>query len=84
MLKEIEKCKARGVYVALSIDGTKKSGRMICNLPTIEGLFEEEKIEFMFMFKFTIFNLNLLLNLKLFYFSRSIFLTLTKFDVDNL
>lgn len=38
----IEKCKARGVYVALSIDGTKRSGNMICDLPIPDGLFEHE------------------------------------------
>jgi DNA adenine methylase len=30
------------VYVALSIDGTKKSGEMICDLPIPDDLFEEE------------------------------------------
>ncbi len=39
---EIEKCKLRGVYVALSIDGTKKSGTHICNLPIPSGLFKRE------------------------------------------
>lgn len=42
LLQEIERCKSRGVYVALSIDGTKKSGDMICDLPIPDGLFEEE------------------------------------------
>jgi len=42
LLKEIETCKARGVFVALSIDGTKKSGRINCGLPIPNGLFEEE------------------------------------------
>ena len=32
----------RGVYIALSIDGTKKSGRTVCDLPIPEGLFETE------------------------------------------
>lgn len=34
--------KARGVYVALSIDGTKRSGSHICRLPIPGGLFERE------------------------------------------
>ena len=39
---EIEKAKSKGVYVALSIDGNKKSGNYICDLPIPQGLFEEE------------------------------------------
>ncbi|NQT38666.1 MAG: DNA adenine methylase [Planctomycetes bacterium] len=35
-------CKARGVRVALSIDGSKKSGNLICNVPIPDGVFEEE------------------------------------------
>jgi DNA adenine methylase len=42
LFQEIALCKARGVYVALSIDGTKKSGEMVCDLPIPKGLFEEE------------------------------------------
>ena len=42
LLQEIERCKKRGVYVALSIDGTKKSGDVICDLPIPDKLFEEE------------------------------------------
>lgn len=42
LLTAIEHCKARGVYVALSIDGTKRSGDLICELPIPEGLFERE------------------------------------------
>lgn len=42
LFDEIKKCKDRGVYVALSIDGTKKSGSEICELPIPPGLFEEE------------------------------------------
>jgi DNA adenine methylase len=38
----IDRCKARGVYVALSIDGTKKSGTLVCDLPIPERLFERE------------------------------------------
>lgn len=42
LFDEIERCKKRGVYVALSIDGTKKSGNVVCDLPVPESLFEEE------------------------------------------
>ena len=42
LLKVIEQCKSRGVRVALSIDGTKRSGDFICDLPIPEGLFERE------------------------------------------
>jgi len=38
----IDRAKARGVKVALSIDGKKKSGNLLCDLPIPEGLFEEE------------------------------------------
>jgi DNA adenine methylase len=38
----IARCKARGVYVALSIDGTKRSGDRVCNVPIPDGLFERE------------------------------------------
>jgi len=38
----IERCKRRGVRVALSIDGTKKSGDKHVSLPIPEGLFERE------------------------------------------
>ena len=42
LLDVIAKCKAKGVFVALSIDGTKRSGNMICDLPIPDGLFEYE------------------------------------------
>jgi DNA adenine methylase len=42
LLEEIARCKQNGVYVVLSIDGTKKSGEQICDLPVPDGLFEEE------------------------------------------
>lgn len=42
LLGVIDKCKQRGVYVILSIDGTKKSGNKICNLPIPKGLFKQE------------------------------------------
>lgn len=41
---EIEKAKNKGVRVALSIDGSKKSGNYICDLPIPENVFEEEII----------------------------------------
>lgn len=39
---EIEKAKSKGVRVALSIDGSKKSGNYLCDLPIPNDLFEEE------------------------------------------
>jgi len=42
LLLGIQRCKARGVYVALSIDGTKRSGSLLCNIPIPRGLFERE------------------------------------------
>jgi DNA adenine methylase len=42
LLEVIGECKRRGVFVALSIDGTKRSGEMICDLPIPAGLFERE------------------------------------------
>jgi DNA adenine methylase len=42
LLHVIAQCKSRGVYVALSIDGTKRSGDLICDLPIPAGLFERE------------------------------------------
>jgi DNA adenine methylase len=38
----IAECKKRGVYVALSIDGTKKSGDFVCDIPIPAGLFARE------------------------------------------
>jgi DNA adenine methylase len=40
----IERCKSRGVYIALSIDGTKRSGDKVCNIPIPDGLFETEAL----------------------------------------
>jgi len=37
-------CKARGVFVALSIDGTKRSGEKNCRVPIPVGLFETEAL----------------------------------------
>ena len=42
LLTTIADCKARGVFVALSIDGTKRSGDKVCDLPIPDGLFERE------------------------------------------
>ena len=38
----VAKCKSRGVFVAISIDGTKRSGDLVCDLPIPPGLFERE------------------------------------------
>jgi DNA adenine methylase len=38
----IASCKKRGVYILLSLDGTKKSGQHECWLPIPPGLFERE------------------------------------------
>lgn len=43
LFETIAECKARGVYVALSIDGTKFSGTKLCELPIPKGLFEREE-----------------------------------------
>ena len=42
LLRIIHQCKLKGVRVALSIDGTKKSGKHKVNLPIPSGLFEQE------------------------------------------
>lgn len=42
LFEVIAACKSRGVYVALSIDGLKRSGRLECSLPPADGLFERE------------------------------------------
>ena len=44
LLTTIGRCKSRGVYVALSIDGTKRSGDVICDVPIPDGLFEREAL----------------------------------------
>ncbi len=38
----IGQCKTRGVAVALSLDGTKRSGNLLCDIPLPPGLFEHE------------------------------------------
>jgi len=42
LLQVIDRCKRRGVLVALSIDGTKRSGSKICDLPIPDGLFDRD------------------------------------------
>lgn len=42
LFEVITRCKARGVFVALSIDGTKKSGNTVCDITIPAGLFERE------------------------------------------
>ncbi len=42
LLQTIEACKTRGARVALSIDGSKQSGNVVCELPIPAGLFERE------------------------------------------
>ena len=42
LLEAIIRCKSLGVRVVLSIDGTKFSGKRLCDVPLPEGLFENE------------------------------------------
>lgn len=42
LIKAIEKAKSKGVYVLLSIDGSKKSGKLICSMNFPENLFKRE------------------------------------------
>lgn len=42
LVKAIAACKERGVFVALSHDGTKKSGKVMCGVPIPDGLFARE------------------------------------------
>jgi len=42
LFQVIERCKSKGARIALSIDGTKKSGKMKVDLPIPRGLFEQE------------------------------------------
>ncbi len=42
LFEAIQNCKARGVYVALSLDGSKRSGDLICNIHIPKGLFERQ------------------------------------------
>jgi DNA adenine methylase len=42
LFESIAECKRRGVNVALSIDGTKYSGKKLCDVDAPKGLFERE------------------------------------------
>lgn len=42
LFQVIADCKSRGVHVALSIDGSKKSGKLLCDLPIPKRLFKRE------------------------------------------
>lgn len=44
LMAAIDRCKSRGVYVALSIDGWKRSGSHDCGVDIPEGLFESEAV----------------------------------------
>jgi DNA adenine methylase len=42
LFRVIERAKSRSVYVALSIDGSKRSGNLLCEIPVPHDLFEQE------------------------------------------
>jgi DNA adenine methylase len=42
LFSELAACRAKGAFIALSIDGTKYSGRRVCDVPVPAGLFERE------------------------------------------
>ncbi|MCH8054803.1 MAG: DNA adenine methylase [Deltaproteobacteria bacterium] len=42
LFEAIARCKARGVNIAVSIDGSKRSGNLVCELPIPDDLFERE------------------------------------------
>ncbi len=42
LFETVSRCKSRGAFVALSIDGTKKTGNKICDVPIPPSLFERE------------------------------------------
>lgn len=42
LFRAIDACRSRGVRVALSLDGTKRSGARVCDVPVPAGLFERE------------------------------------------
>lgn len=44
LFEVVADCKRRGVFVALSIDGTKRSGQHTCDLPIPDGLFERQAL----------------------------------------
>ena len=43
LFDSIAACKARGARVALSIDGTKSSGRKLCDIPIPDRLFVRQE-----------------------------------------
>lgn len=43
LFESIAACKSRGARIALSIDGTKFSGKKLCDVPVPPGLFEREE-----------------------------------------
>lgn len=42
LFETISECKSRGVFVVLSIDGTKKTGNKVCDVPIPAAVFERE------------------------------------------
>jgi DNA adenine methylase len=42
LFEAISACRSRGVFVALSIDGTKKTGNKVCDVSIPNHLFERE------------------------------------------
>ena len=44
LFEAIARCRSRGVHVALSIDGTKRSGDRTCDVDIPDGLFEREVV----------------------------------------
>lgn len=44
LFDSIEKAKSRGAFVAVSIDGSKKSGDLLCDIPIPTGLFAREEM----------------------------------------
>jgi DNA adenine methylase len=44
LFRSIEAAKKRGAFVALSIDGSKKSGNQLCDIPIPSGLFAREEM----------------------------------------
>lgn len=42
LFESIRECKKKGVFVALSIDGSKRSGDRVCDIPIPDGLFRHE------------------------------------------
>jgi DNA adenine methylase len=44
LFETIERCRDRGVHVALSIDGTKRSGDRVCDVPIPQGIFAQEAV----------------------------------------